>query len=79
MRPKVTVKPKVRDIWGNFSCVIWENVDITDYEQSIPGFQECDEDVETWRACDADDCGFQMLNDDEIVTSVQAESDPSRR
>ncbi|GFX59895.1 uncharacterized protein TNCV_4984081 [Trichonephila clavipes] len=26
-------------------------------------------------ACDAEDCGFQMLNDDEIVTSVQ-ESDP---
>ncbi|GFX11248.1 hypothetical protein TNCV_4786401 [Trichonephila clavipes] len=40
------------------------------------GFQECDEDVETWRACDAEDCGFQMLNDDEIVTSVQEESDP---
>ncbi|GFV12264.1 uncharacterized protein TNCV_1537601 [Trichonephila clavipes] len=43
----------------------------------IPGFQECDEeDVETWMACDADDCGFQTLNDDEMVTSVQAESDP---
>ncbi|GFV99355.1 uncharacterized protein TNCV_1513271 [Trichonephila clavipes] len=43
----------------------------------IPGFQECDEeDVETWMACDADDCGFQMVNDDEIVTSVQEESDP---
>ncbi|GFU62346.1 uncharacterized protein TNCV_1447521 [Trichonephila clavipes] len=27
-------------------------------------------------ACDAEDCGFQMLNDDEIVTSVQEESDP---
>ncbi|GFV18216.1 uncharacterized protein TNCV_170191 [Trichonephila clavipes] len=27
-------------------------------------------------ACDAEDCGFQMLNDDEIVTSVQKESDP---
>ncbi|PRD31461.1 UNVERIFIED_CONTAM: hypothetical protein NCL1_23479 [Trichonephila clavipes] len=41
------------------------------------GFQECDEeDVETWMACDADDCGFQTLNDDEMVTSVQAESDP---
>ncbi|GFV48801.1 uncharacterized protein TNCV_1723181 [Trichonephila clavipes] len=40
-------------------------------------FQECDEeDVETWMACDAEDCGFQMLNDDEIVTSVQEESDP---
>ncbi|GFW60631.1 uncharacterized protein TNCV_569771 [Trichonephila clavipes] len=26
--------------------------------------------------CDARDCGFQMLNDDEIVTFVQEESDP---
>ncbi|PRD29644.1 UNVERIFIED_CONTAM: hypothetical protein NCL1_28771 [Trichonephila clavipes] len=33
-------------------------------------------DVETWMPCDAEDCGFQMLNDDEIVTSVQEESDP---
>ncbi|GFW96739.1 DUF4817 domain-containing protein [Trichonephila clavipes] len=31
--------------------------------------------VETWMACDAEDCGFQMLNDDEIVTSVQEEAD----
>ncbi|PRD18664.1 UNVERIFIED_CONTAM: hypothetical protein NCL1_59855 [Trichonephila clavipes] len=49
---------------------------ITDFVQSIPGFQECvEKDVETWMSCDAEDCGFQMLNDDEIVTSVQ-ESDP---
>ncbi|GFU80791.1 hypothetical protein TNCV_515181 [Trichonephila clavipes] len=27
-------------------------------------------------ACDAEDCGFQMLNDDQNVTSVQEESDP---
>ncbi|GFW76345.1 hypothetical protein TNCV_1581241 [Trichonephila clavipes] len=27
-------------------------------------------------ACDAEDCGFLMLNDDEIVTSVQEESNP---
>ncbi|GFW75717.1 uncharacterized protein TNCV_4429001 [Trichonephila clavipes] len=27
-------------------------------------------------ACDAEDCTFQMLNKDEIVTSVQKESDP---
>ncbi|PRD34577.1 UNVERIFIED_CONTAM: hypothetical protein NCL1_14200 [Trichonephila clavipes] len=27
-------------------------------------------------SCDAEDCGFQMLNVDEIVTSVQEESDP---
>ncbi|GFX29559.1 hypothetical protein TNCV_4776311 [Trichonephila clavipes] len=50
--------------------------EITNFVPSIPGFQECDEDVETWMACDAEDCGFQMLNDDEIVTSVQEESDP---
>ncbi|GFV50328.1 uncharacterized protein TNCV_622361 [Trichonephila clavipes] len=48
--------------------------EITDFVQLIPGFQECDEDVETWMACDAEDCRFQMLNDDEIVTSVQEES-----
>ncbi|GFV91965.1 hypothetical protein TNCV_1894011 [Trichonephila clavipes] len=28
-------------------------------------------------ACDAEDCGFQILNDDDIVTSVQEESDPA--
>ncbi|GFX40790.1 uncharacterized protein TNCV_3760141 [Trichonephila clavipes] len=27
-------------------------------------------------ACDAEDCGFLMLNDDEIVTSGQEKSDP---
>ncbi|GFV37671.1 uncharacterized protein TNCV_2707861 [Trichonephila clavipes] len=49
---------------------------ITDFVQSIPGFQECDEeDVEIVMECNAKDCGFQILNDDEIVTSVQ-ESDP---
>ncbi|GFW10184.1 uncharacterized protein TNCV_1849011 [Trichonephila clavipes] len=54
-----------------------EKVEITDFDQSIPGFQEGDEEVvETWMACDAEDCGFQMLNDDEIVTSVREESDP---
>ncbi|GFS53918.1 hypothetical protein TNCV_3761471 [Trichonephila clavipes] len=37
----------------------------------------CDEeDVEAWMACDSEDCGFQMLNDDEIVTSMQEKSDP---
>ncbi|GFT23440.1 uncharacterized protein TNCV_2016961 [Trichonephila clavipes] len=50
---------------------------LNDFVQSIPGFQECDEDdVETGMACDEEDCGFQMLNDDEIVTSVQEESNP---
>ncbi|GFV10419.1 uncharacterized protein TNCV_1950701 [Trichonephila clavipes] len=51
--------------------------EITDFIQSISGFQECDEDnVETWMTCDAEDCGFQMLNDGEIVTSVQEEPSP---
>ncbi|GFW79001.1 uncharacterized protein TNCV_214341 [Trichonephila clavipes] len=27
-------------------------------------------------ACDAEECGFQMLNADEIVTSLREESDP---
>ncbi|GFX56119.1 uncharacterized protein TNCV_3062051 [Trichonephila clavipes] len=27
-------------------------------------------------ACNSEDCGFQMLNDDVIVTSMQEESDP---
>ncbi|GFW62601.1 histone-lysine N-methyltransferase SETMAR [Trichonephila clavipes] len=41
-------------------------MEISDFDQSIPGFQECDEeDVETWMACDAEDCGFRMLNVDE--------------
>ncbi|GFU65058.1 hypothetical protein TNCV_4130641 [Trichonephila clavipes] len=50
--------------------------EITDFVQSILGFQEYDEDVETWMSYDAEDCGIQMLNDDEIVTSVQEQSDP---
>ncbi|GFU89600.1 uncharacterized protein TNCV_4599131 [Trichonephila clavipes] len=37
--------------------------------------EECDEDVEIWMTCDVEDCGFQMLNDCEFVTSVQ-ESEP---
>ncbi|GFX94519.1 uncharacterized protein TNCV_3087481 [Trichonephila clavipes] len=51
--------------------------EITSFVQSIPGFQGCnEEDVETLLACDAEGCGFQMLNDDEIVTSVEEESEP---
>ncbi|GFT06159.1 uncharacterized protein TNCV_1595641 [Trichonephila clavipes] len=49
--------------------------EITDFVQSIPVFQECDEDIETWMVSNAEDCGFQMLNDGGIVTSVQEESD----
>ncbi|GFV61371.1 uncharacterized protein TNCV_445871 [Trichonephila clavipes] len=49
-----------------------EKVEITDFVRSIPGFQECDEaDVDTWMECE-----FKMLNDGEIVTFVQDESDP---
>ncbi|GFU16434.1 putative rna-directed dna polymerase from transposon bs [Trichonephila clavipes] len=59
-----------RGYLGNFSCVI------TDFVQSTPGFQECDENVETWMASAAEDCEFQMLNDDEIGTSVQEEYYP---
>ncbi|GFX45511.1 hypothetical protein TNCV_2740481 [Trichonephila clavipes] len=51
--------------------------EITSFVQSIPGFKECDEIVvETWMASNAEGCGFQMLNNDEIVTSVQEEFDP---
>ncbi|GFU92262.1 uncharacterized protein TNCV_1338431 [Trichonephila clavipes] len=46
--------------------------EFTDFVQSIPVYLECDEeDIETWMACDAEDCGNQMLNDDDIVTFVQ--------
>ncbi|PRD20990.1 UNVERIFIED_CONTAM: hypothetical protein NCL1_53089 [Trichonephila clavipes] len=45
--------------------------EITDFVQSIRGFQECDEDVETWMAYDAEDYEFQMLNGDEFVTSCK--------
>ncbi|GFX92218.1 uncharacterized protein TNCV_1741381 [Trichonephila clavipes] len=51
--------------------------EFTDLFQSIPGVQECDEEnAETWMACNAKDCGFQMLNDDEILPSVQKVSNP---
>ncbi|PRD33107.1 UNVERIFIED_CONTAM: hypothetical protein NCL1_18420 [Trichonephila clavipes] len=54
---------------------VYHREDITPFVQSISGFQECDEeDEETWKACDAEDCGLQMLNDDEIVTSMEEES-----
>ncbi|GFV31281.1 hypothetical protein TNCV_1640331 [Trichonephila clavipes] len=50
--------------------------EITDFVESIPGFQECNEDLKNldgnrYRRLS----GFKMLKDDEIVTSVQAESD----
>ncbi|PRD34625.1 UNVERIFIED_CONTAM: hypothetical protein NCL1_14010 [Trichonephila clavipes] len=48
--------------------------EISDFAQSILGFQECDEDVETWMAYDAEDCGFQMLHDDEIVNKPRSDT-----
>ncbi|GFU80060.1 hypothetical protein TNCV_579401 [Trichonephila clavipes] len=37
--------------------------EITDFVQSISEFQECDEEnIETWMACDAENCRFKMLN-----------------
>ncbi|GFV83392.1 hypothetical protein TNCV_3055391 [Trichonephila clavipes] len=50
--------------------------EITIFVQSITRFQECDEDVENWRTCDAEDCGFQMLYDGEIGNSVLEGSNP---
>ncbi|GFV84314.1 hypothetical protein TNCV_1591731 [Trichonephila clavipes] len=53
--------------------------EFTDFAQSFPGFQEYDEEnVETWMECDAEDCGFQKLNDDKIVTSVYPPEIPPR-
>ncbi|GFU43069.1 hypothetical protein TNCV_3141791 [Trichonephila clavipes] len=65
------------DLEGEKDLIDDYREEMIDFVQSILGFQECEEeDVETWMAGDAEDCGFQMLNDDEIVTSVQEESDP---
>ncbi|GFV91974.1 uncharacterized protein TNCV_1894101 [Trichonephila clavipes] len=90
--PKRRARSKEPELWPDLEGEKDFNDDqreeITDLVQSIPGFQECDEedaetwmacdeeDAETWMACDAEDCGFQILNDDEIVTSVQKEYDP---
>ncbi|PRD19577.1 UNVERIFIED_CONTAM: hypothetical protein NCL1_56966 [Trichonephila clavipes] len=54
---------------GGYHSVTRE--EMTDFVQSILGFRECAEkDVETWMACDAEDCGFQMLIEMLIVTSA---------
>ncbi|GFX22628.1 uncharacterized protein TNCV_2993631 [Trichonephila clavipes] len=73
VRPKVKGKPKVRDIWGisvvgfgkHLCGILGQFVG-----QSVVQRQnfKSDEDTET--------CGFQMLNDDEIVTFVHEESGP---
>ncbi|KFD46379.1 hypothetical protein M513_12750 [Trichuris suis] len=38
----------------------------------FPFFEdECNKtDIDTWLACDSEDAGFQILNDDEITTTV---------
>ncbi|GFU43048.1 uncharacterized protein TNCV_3141621 [Trichonephila clavipes] len=70
---RISLKNVWNKLWPDLEGQKEYNVDhreeITDFVQSIPGFQECDEeDKETWMTCDAEDSGFQMLNDDEIVT-----------
>ncbi|GFU89624.1 uncharacterized protein TNCV_4599371 [Trichonephila clavipes] len=63
------------DLEGEKDCNDDHREEITDFVQSVLGFQECDEeDVETWMAYDAEDCGFQMLNDDEIGASVETKN-----
>lgn len=40
--------------------------------QSVPGFQECDAaDVEEWLDIDRNDMGYEILDDNDIATSVQ--------
>ncbi|GFT58948.1 hypothetical protein TNCV_185671 [Trichonephila clavipes] len=58
------------DLEGEQDINADQREEITDFDQSIPRFKECDEDIET-----SEDCGFQMPNDDDIVTSV-LKSDP---
>ncbi|XP_067144543.1 jerky protein homolog-like [Centruroides vittatus] len=41
------------------------------------GFEECDnENIQDWLECDADDPGYQILSDDEIIASVIDNQDP---
>ncbi|GFX88426.1 uncharacterized protein TNCV_2278941 [Trichonephila clavipes] len=62
VRPKVTGKHMIRDIWG-ISDLDGEKdfnddhrEEITDFVQSIPRLQECaKEDVKTWMLSDAED------------------------
>lgn len=40
--------------------------------QSVPGFQECDEtDAVEWLDLDKNDMGYEILDDNDIVTSMQ--------
>ncbi|GFV46955.1 uncharacterized protein TNCV_3033521 [Trichonephila clavipes] len=66
------IKKRLLTNFNRVFCVIWNKLwpdlkgekdfdddhreEITDFVQSIPRFQDCDEeDVETWMACDAED------------------------
>lgn len=41
------------------------------------GFEECDqENIQDWLECDADDPGYQVLTDDEIIDSVIDDQEP---
>ncbi|GBO13133.1 hypothetical protein AVEN_155592-1 [Araneus ventricosus] len=40
--------------------------------KQIPGCGNCEEDdVSSWLDCDADDAGFQLMSDNEIIAQVQ--------
>ncbi|GFY00609.1 uncharacterized protein TNCV_2140041 [Trichonephila clavipes] len=59
-------RQSLKNAWNK----LWPDLEAEKYfndnhREEIPGFQECNEDVETWMACNAEDCGFQMLHDDE--------------
>ncbi|CAG2057083.1 unnamed protein product [Timema podura] len=46
--------------------------EIVEMFSSIPGFSECDrEDTESWLQNDIDDPGYQIMNEDEIVSYLQ--------
>ncbi|GBN50827.1 hypothetical protein AVEN_78400-1 [Araneus ventricosus] len=43
--------------------------------KQIPGCGNCEEDdVSSWLDCDADDAGFQLMSDDEIIAQVRKPS-----
>lgn len=67
-------------IWNTEDEVIYEQDqsedvrEIVNLFQEIPGFSECgQDDVEAWINNSADDPGYQVLNDEEIVAIVQNE------
>ncbi|GBM17903.1 Jerky -like [Araneus ventricosus] len=40
--------------------------------KQIPGYGNCEQDdVSSWLDCDADDAGFQLMSDDEIIAQVR--------